>query len=671
MGSMNMSLMGSLSWIILSLMFMVGSCAKPSGPATDISKNLCFPNFMLHHGEIKLLGSAKIEENHGIIQIPDAKSDLARQAGRAICSSPIRLLDPYTGTPASFNTTFSFQIQNPGAEDRGASGLTFIIVPDEVTVGRPGKWLGMLNDACDEDYKAFAVEFDTYKNEEFGDPNDNHVGINLGSIVSSTTIDAALAGVTISDGSVVRAGINYDGGRKWIDLHLGREATMRPLYSAPLDLTPFLREYMFVGFSASTGNLSQVHNIISWNFSSVSPAHLRLPSDESCENKIFVEGYRAPLVKKRAPDAFLIFVAVVFLCLIALLNLCCNGKFSSKEQEVAPPKTQRPRPPNKSRRFTLAEVSVATRCFSEVEFLGQGCRGAFYRGTLQTGCNVAIKRLSPQCLHPGVDRRKILKEIAALSRIRHPKIVPMRGWSCGSSGAKQQELMLIYDYMPNGSLDKWLFAPGVLPWTRRYKLLIDVAEALAFLHQKKLVHKSVKTSNILLDLTFRGVVGDFGLWYFASSVKNQQALVPPEMGYTDQATDKYDVFGFGIVVLEMVVGRRCVRKQGKGGLLEWVWGLHEDKRVEEAVDKRLSVYNSEQAQRALEIGLMCTMEDPKTRPSMEEVVGYMNPEAPGPPLPPFRPPVLFSYPSATNVCSLQSCAPLALGRSTFTIHTRK
>ena len=101
--------------------------------------------------------------------------------------------------------------------NHGGSGLTFIIVPDEFTVGRPGTWLGMLNDACQEDYKAVAIVFDTRQNPEFGDPNDNHVGINLGSIVSTTIIDASDFGVFLNDGSAHRAWITYDGPRRWME----------------------------------------------------------------------------------------------------------------------------------------------------------------------------------------------------------------------------------------------------------------------------------------------------------------------------------------------------------------------------------------------------------------------------------------------------------------------
>ncbi|XVE64520.1 hypothetical protein DITRI_Ditri07aG0107000 [Diplodiscus trichospermus] len=165
---------------------------------------------------MKLPGSVKLSEEKETVQIPDESDafDMTHQAGIAIYFLPVRLLDPYTRTSASFQTTFAFQFSNSSKAstempNNGGSSLTFIIVPDEFTVGRAGPWLGMLNDACQEDYKAVAIEFNTHQNPEFGDPNDNHEGINLGSIVSSTTIDVSYFGVPLNDGSVHRAWITY------------------------------------------------------------------------------------------------------------------------------------------------------------------------------------------------------------------------------------------------------------------------------------------------------------------------------------------------------------------------------------------------------------------------------------------------------------------------------
>ena len=297
------------------------------GPVINVTKHLSFLDFNFNKDprifhDVRFLGSAKFSNEKDALQIPDESKavDLKDQAGRALYSSPIRLLDPHTKTPASFETTFAFQVNNAShlssdSTGHGGSGLTFIIVPDEFTVGRHGPWLAMLNDACEDDYKAVAVEFDTHRSPGFGDPNDNHVGINLGSIISTRTINVSDVGIVLNNGLVHRAWITYDGPRRWMDIRLGskhEDYPSKPIFSEQLDLSPFLNEYMFVGFSASTGNLTQIHNVLSWNFTSTSQAFLRIPSTETCESKIIVEdGSGTRKARAEPPDSFLIFVAVV------------------------------------------------------------------------------------------------------------------------------------------------------------------------------------------------------------------------------------------------------------------------------------------------------------------------------------------------------------------------
>ena len=671
--------MGSCNYCLLWLVMLCSSCficlleypvpvssgtdKRPSfGPVVNVSKHLSFPDFSPNNPsifqDVKLLGSAKFSDSKSSLQIPDASQadDLRHQAGRAIYSAPVRLLDPATRSPASFQTTFSFQFNNSyqkgvsnSSTGLGGSGLAFIIVPDELTVGRPGPWLAMLNDACDDDYKSVAIEFDTWKNPEFGDPDDNHVGINLGTIVSTAT-----RSVSLKEGSIHRAWITYDGFRRWIDLRLGLDNNdsypSQLVFSGSLDLSPFLNEYMFVGFSASTGNHTQIHSILSWNFTSTSQASLIVPSTETCETKIIVTNGESTTKtsKAKAPNSFLIFLAVVVLGLAVLFNLYCNGKRRNREPSVVllREKTFRPRPPNKPRRFTIAEISSATRCFSDFQELGRDSRGSFYKGTLLNGTHVAVKRFSAQFLSsPGLDRRRVMKEIGAMSRVRHPNLVPIRGW-CQDN----RETMVVYDFLPNGSLDKWLFGAGVLPWSRRFKVVKDVADGISYIHSKQLAHKNMKTSSVFLDISFRAMVGDFGLVLSASDSKRFEATV----------SQKADVFDFGVFALEVVAGRR--RAEAEAGdeekdLLDFAWRMHEKDEKVKVVDRRMgSVINLEQAILVMEIGLLCTLNETKGRPSMEEVVGFLAMDRPVPRLP-CRPVALFPYSSTNGLCSGYSCSP--------------
>lgn len=645
------------------------SSAAKRGPLINVTKHISFTNFSLDDhrviSDMKLLGSVKFSMEKGAVQIPDESDafDLRHQAGRAIYASPVRMLDPHTSTPASFQTTFAFQFSNSsntstGMLNHGGSGLTFIMVPDEFTVGRPGPWLGMLNDACQEDYKAVAIEFDTHRNPEFGDPNDNHVGINLGSIVSSTTIDASEFGVFLNDGSVHRSWITYDGPRRWMEIHLGSDGSdylPKPIFSGPLDLSPHLNEYMFVGFSASTGNMTQTHKVLSWNFSATSQAFLRIPSEETCESKIVVEKSEGAQStqkrsRKEAPRSFLIFIAVAVLALAIMIGFFCSrrGRNDNSKLTTLPEKTQRPRPPNKPRRFTFSEISSATRGFSEVEILGSDARGIYYKGKLSNGCHVAIKRLSAQFLNSqkGLDTRRLLKEIGAMSRVRHPNLVPIRGW-CSDN----HEIMVVYDFYTNGSLDKWLFGVGVLPWTRRFRVINDVAEALSFLHSKQLAHKNMKTSSVFLDVSFRAVLGDFGMVLSATDSRKFESAV----------SQTADVFEFGIFVLEVVSGRGRLDpevNQEERDLVDFAWRMHVTDEKVKVVDGRMgSLVNLEQAIRVLDIGLLCTLNESKGRPSMVEVVEFLSMERQIPELPATRPVALFPYNSATGLCTGYSCSP--------------
>ncbi|TKY56410.1 L-type lectin-domain containing receptor kinase S.7 [Spatholobus suberectus] len=589
----------------------------------SVTKNFYFPDFSFSNNprlvhDVKILGSAKFSNEKGALQIPieSQDTDIRHQAVASL------------------------------------SSLSLMSSP----VGRPGPWLGMLNDACDNDYKLVAVEFDTRKNPEFGDPNDNHVGINLGTIASTKVINVSEVGVSLKDGFVHRAWITYDGPQRRMDIRLGlanqEDYPSKPIFSEYVDLSPHLNEYMFVGFSASTGNHTQIHNILSWNFTSTSQAFLRFPSSDTCQGKILHENSTTPPTSKKSaknelPRSFLIFVAAVALSLALFLGfyfVSKHRKNAAKLNTSAETKIHRPRPPNKPRRFTFSQLSSSTRSFSEIELLGSDSRGAYYRGKFCNGSQVAVKRFSSQFLNThGSDKRHLLKEIKGISDVPHPNLLPVRGW-CQDN----HEIMVVYDFVPNGSLDKWLFGAGVFQWTRRFKVIKDVADGLSFLHSRQLAHKNLKCSSVFLDVNLRAVLGDFGFVLLGAESKQFESAVCQDA----------DVFEFGVLVLELISGR--VREEKEGGnpeernLLDYAWNLHETDEKVKLVDRRMeSLINLEQAIRVLEIGLLCTLNGNKGRPSMEQVVEFLlNTEKPIPELPRTRPVALFPYKSAnTGLCN--------------------
>ncbi|KAH9724497.1 L-type lectin-domain containing receptor kinase I.7 [Citrus sinensis] len=157
--------------------------------------------------------------------------------------------------------------------------------------------------------------------------------------------------------------------------------------------------------------------------------------------------------------------------------------------------------------------------------------------------------------------------------------------------------MVVYEFYPNGSRDKWLFGVGVLPWSRRLKIVKDVAKALSFLHSKGLPHKNMKTTSVFLDVSFRSLLGDYG--FVLSSYESRR--------FEGAMSPKADVFEFGVFVLEVVSGRKRLEdgqvstEEGKD-LLDFAWRMHE----------------------VLEIGLLCTLNETKGRPCMDELVEFLD-----------------------------------------------
>ncbi|CAJ2679636.1 unnamed protein product [Trifolium pratense] len=284
----------------------------------------------------------------------------------------------------------------------------------------------------------------------------------------------------------------------------------------------------------------------------------------------------------------------------------------------------------------VCEISSSTGSFSEIETLGSDTRGVYYRGKLSNGSQVAVKRFSTEFFSTHrSDKKRLLKEMKVTSHVGHPNLLHIRG-RCQDNN----EIITVYDFVPNGSLDKWLFGAGVLPWTRRFKVIEDVADGLSFLHSKQLAHKNMKCSSVFLDVSFRAVLGDFGFVLLGAESKQFEAVV----------CNGADVFEFGVVVLEVIGGRPRVEETDQGNseernLLDFAWNLHETDEKVKLVDRRIgSLINLEQAIRVMEIGLLCTLNENKGRPSMEQVVELLhNMEKPIPELPRTRPVTLFPY----------------------------
>ncbi|CAK9148394.1 unnamed protein product [Ilex paraguariensis] len=235
--------------------------------------------------------------------------------------------------------------------------------------------------------------------------------------------------------------------------------------------------------------------------------------------------------------------------------------------------------------------------------------------------------------------KEFVAEIASLGRLRHRHLVALLGY-CRRKG----ELLLVYDYMPHGSLDKFLHRnenPS-LNWAQRYRIIRGVASGLLYLHEeweKVVLHRDVKASNVLVDAHFNGQLGDFGLARLYDHGENPKTThvvgtfgyIAPELVRTGKATTSTDVFAFGAFMLEVACGKRLLKVQGLTDdmvLVQWVMEKWKEGAILEASDPRLGGdFVVEEMELVLKLGLLCSHYNPMARPSMRQVMKHLDGDA--------------------------------------------
>ncbi|RXI09179.1 hypothetical protein DVH24_023340 [Malus domestica] len=282
--------------------------------------------------------------------------------------------------------------------------------------------------------------------------------------------------------------------------------------------------------------------------------------------------------------------------------------------------------------FSYAELRAAAEDFNPSNKLGEGGYGPVYKGTLSDGRVVALKQLSV-AFHQG--KSQFVFEIATIYAVQHRNLVKLYG--CCIEGNHR---ILVYEYLENKSLDQALFGTSNLhlDWPTRFNILLGTARGLAYLHEEsrpRIVHRDVKASNILLDAELSPKISDFGLaklyddekTHISTKVAGTIGYLAPEYALFGHLTEKADVFGFGVVVLEILSGRPNSYNNlnpEKIYLLEWVWTLHENDQTLGLVDPRLTEFDETKATRLIKTALMCTQGSPMARPSMSRVVAMLS-----------------------------------------------
>ncbi|XP_050145132.1 probable LRR receptor-like serine/threonine-protein kinase At1g56130 isoform X1 [Malus sylvestris] len=282
--------------------------------------------------------------------------------------------------------------------------------------------------------------------------------------------------------------------------------------------------------------------------------------------------------------------------------------------------------------FSYVELRTATEDFNPSNKLGEGGYGPVYKGTLSDGRVVAVKQLSVSS-HQG--KSQFGSEIATISAVQHRNLVKLYG--CCIEGKHR---ILVYEYLENKSLDQALFGTSNLhlDWPTRFNILLGTARGFAYLHEEsrpRIVHRDVKASNILLDAELSPKISDFGLaklyddekTHISTRVAGTIGYLAPEYAMFGHLTEKADVFGFGVVVLEILSGRPNSYNNldpERISLIEWVWTLHENDQTLGLVDPRLTEFDETEATRLIRVALMCTQGSPMARPSMSRVVAMLS-----------------------------------------------
>ncbi|KAK7396977.1 hypothetical protein VNO78_18141 [Psophocarpus tetragonolobus] len=340
-------------------------------------------------------------------------------------------------------------------------------------------------------------------------------------------------------------------------------------------------------------------------------------------------------------------IGVIFIAIVSVLVFCLCTFVPKVNAPPNPIETEKPRTesalstvgslphPTSTRFIAYEELKEATNNFEPASVLGEGGFGRVFKGVLSDGTPVAIKRLTSGGQQGD---KEFLVEVEMLSRLHHRNLVKLVGYF---SNRDSSQNLLCYELVPNGSLEAWLHGPlGIncpLDWDTRMKIALDAARGLSYLHEDSqpcVIHRDFKASNILLENNFHAKVADFGLAkqapegrsnYLSTRVMGTFGYVAPEYAMTGHLLVKSDVYSYGVVLLELLTGRKPVdmsQPTGQENLVTWARPILRDKdRLEEIADPRLGgKYPKEDFVRVCTIAAACVAPEANQRPTMGEVV---------------------------------------------------
>lgn len=568
----------------------------------------------------------------GAIQVtPDVRGgSIANQAGRALYQKPFRLWSKDKN--ATFNTTFVINISNQ--TDPGGEGLAFVLTSEKTAPqNSSGMWLGLVNERTNMtlESRIVSVEFDTRKSYP-GDLDGNHVGLNVNSIDSVVQESLSSRGIMISSKDDLTAHVRYDG--KNLSVYVSRNLEVfeqrNLVFSRAIDLSAYLPKTVYVGFTASTSNFTELNCVKSWRFEGL---------------KIDGDGHMLWL-----------WITTPIFCVFAVMGVFWGVLYlrsRSKAGETNPDiEAELDNCAVNPQKFKLRELKRATGNFGAENKLGQGGFGMVFKGKWK-GRDIAVKRVSEKS-HQG--KQEFISEITTIGNLNHRNLVKLLGWCY-----ERKEYLLVYEYMPNGSLDRYLFladkSRSNLTWETRKNIITGLSQALEYLHngcEKRILHRDIKASNVMLDSDFNAKLGDFGLarmiqqsemtHHSTKEIAGTPGYMAPETFLNGRATVETDVYAFGVLMLEVVSGKKpsyiLMENQNNynNSIVNWLWELYRNGTIMDAADPGMeSLFDEEEMKSVLLLGLACCHPNPNQRPPMKTVLKVLTGETSPPDVPTERP----------------------------------
>ncbi|XP_038889187.1 probable L-type lectin-domain containing receptor kinase VI.1 [Benincasa hispida] len=594
-------------------------------------------------GKRLILDGAAVVKPTGALRLTNNSPNVV---GHAFYPDAVKMFDkssPSYPNASSYSATFVFAI-DPSSPGQGGHGLAFTLAPSTNFDGaESGHFLGLFNPVNNGNTSnhIIAVEFDTVNGHgEARNSRGNHIGVNINGVSSVASRPAAssyyiddemLKEIEIDSGDPMAVWIEYDGLSKTLNVTIGflEQKPETQLISFPVDLTTVVKDQMFVGFAASTGIETSSHYILGWSFAVNAPARqLRyslLPKGPKEQNLSSSSINNPQLKVVLAVSSIVVILGIVFLTFL-FIRMKKTESLEDWERDCP-------------HRFNYKDLYTATNGFNDSEQIGIGGFGSVYKGKLSsTGAEIAVKRVKR---NSSQGMKEFAAEIESLGRLRHKNLVNLQGWC-----KKKNDLLIVYDYIPNGSLHSLLYTPKqslVLKWEQRFNILKGIAAGLLYLHEdweQVVIHRDIKPSNVLIDADMNARLSDFGLsrqydhdeTSHTTRVVGTIGYIPPELFHTGKASKSADVFAYGVLLLEVACGRKPLGSN-QFILVDWVMEWYEAGNILYVADPKLdSIYKVEEMEMVLQLGLLCTRWKQEARPSMRQVMRFLNGEDPIPSL---------------------------------------